>query len=289
MPVYSRKYLRQTLGKSYIRDTLATITDTDALPNTPFNQRFSADVSLSGQGLYANSTIYVTGPDDEYRCSSFNAGSGNWLTRQVLATVVASGSEFEIHSRLPATEKNLMLDETIKRLRVHQEVGFSTGTGGADFFNIEGAASPNYIVDVLDAYWFANPAGSLDRDMQRFDDIRLVLTGSGRELRVAPAPGGSAQVILDAILQMTLGQLSTATVNLPDDRWVLAGAAAGCYNLLIQNAPGQNVGNIEKQAQSWAREFIRLSGHFAPLYTRKIRLEEPEDLTALGYPGRLVW
>lgn len=297
MPVVSRKALRQTLGKVYIRDTIvATSPATAASVAQPYYSPLYADAGLAGQGLYQNATIrqsqIVVAPtpflENDYRVASFNAGSGGWVTQQIIQnTSWGSGSEFEVHSRISAAEKDLAIDETLKGIRVRQEVGIATGTAGADFFSIEGAASPNYITDLLDVYWFANPSGSLDRDLRHFTDFHLVMTATGREIRVAPAPGGSAQLVLDAILTLTLNSQSSATLNIPDDRWVLAGAAARCYDLLIANAPGQNAGELANRRGEWATEFTKLSSRFAPNYARTVRLEEPEDLSSLA--GLLTW
>jgi len=268
---------------------VSSTTLTAALPaaaGAVFNNPRFIDPGLAGQGLNVNANIWhLTGAYD-YRVASFNAASGQYVTGQFIEATIAVGDEFYFYSRPSTTEKNAAIDETLKRLSFQQEVGIPTGTAGADFFSIEGAASPHYIADVLDAYWFANPAGSLDRDLRRFDDFRLVTTATGREVRVSPAPGGSAQLVLDAILNLTLGLAEAATINLPDDdRWLLSGAAVNCYNLLLQNAPGQNAGNLETRRSDWARIFTDLSGKRKPEDARKVRLGEPEDATSLwGLP-----
>ncbi len=289
MPVYTRRGLRQTLGRGYIRDMVSSTTQTAAnaaAAGAIFNNPRFIDPGLAGQGLYANANIWhLTGAYD-YRVASFNAASGQYVTGQFIEATISVGDEFEVHSRLSATEKNNAIDETLKRLAFRQEVGLPTGTAGQDFFAIENAASPNYIVDVLDAYWFANPTGTLDRDLRRFDDIHLVTTATGREIRVAPAPGASAQLVLAAILTVTLGPTEAATVNLPDDdRWLLAGAAANCYNLMIQDTPGQNDAAMSIRRAEWSRIFTDLSAKRTPEYVRKVRLGEPEDATSLwGLP-----
>jgi hypothetical protein len=290
MPVYNRRGLRQTLGRDYIRDMVSSTTGTFVAPATlgaAFGNPRFIDSGLAGQGLGVNTHIWHNAGGFDYRVSSMNTGSGQYVTGQFIEATIAVGDEFEVHSRLSASEKNAMIDETLKSIRVQQEVGIATGTAGADFFTIEGAASPHYISDVLDAYWFANPDGSLDRTLYRFTDIRLVMTGSGREIRVNPAPGGSAQLMLDAILTLTLGGSEGAAITIPDDTWLLAGAAARCYNLMIQAAPGQNAGELANRRTEWANQFSQLSTRFAPSYTRTVRLEEPED--ANSPIGLLTW
>lgn len=280
MPVFSRKDLRQLLGMSYTRDIVFSKVPSLATP--AFMNAIFADSSLTGQSLYENASlrhITQTNIDADYRVSSFNTGSGAFVTSQlqVAFATLNVGDEFEVHSRLSALEKDRALDDTIKRIRVRQEVGISTGTGGPAFYSIESTTAPYRVVDVLDAYYFASPDGSMTRGQQRFDDIQIVTTGSGRELRISPALGSSQQIILDAILELTLNFGSQATINIPDDEWVLAGAAAKCYDLMIQNTPGQNAGELVNRRKEWAGRFSALSSRFAPYpYERKIRLGETD-------------
>lgn len=278
MPTYSRKTLRQALGVLFIRDTYVGLTEftfNSLTVGVAFGLNKLADTTLTTQSLYENATVrHVVMPSIDYRVASFNAGSGAVWSAQIAQGTVSYHDEFEIHSRLPATEKDLAIDDTIKRIRVRQEVGFMVTVDNEAFFTIEGVASPHYVSDVLDVYYFANPYGSLTRDKRYFQDVRIVTTASGRELRIKPTIMGSQQIILDAVLELTLGSDSTATLNLPDDRWVLAGAAARCYDLMIQTAPGQNAGELAKRRAEWAGEFTRLSGRFAGPWERKIRLNE---------------
>ncbi len=286
MPTFSNRQLRQILGTSYVGDTFVGVNEF-TFPNLTYSGSFGLnqliDLSLSGQNLYENATIRhiatgaASGSTFDYRVSSFNTGLGTFITTQFIQATVNNQDTFEVHTRLPPAQKDLAIDDALKSIRVRQEIGMMTGTGGAEFYDIEAAASPHYISDILDVYYFASPGGSLDRDQRRFDDVRMVNTGSGREIRVQPIIQGSQQIILDAILELTMGAGDTATITIPDDRWLLAGAAARCYNFMIQNTPGQNAGELAKRRAEWASEFTRLSGRFAPNYARKIRLEEPNS------------
>ncbi len=278
MPVVSRKTLRLALGQSYLRDTITgntalSLGTTTPIALTVLDSR-QANLAYSGQNLYDSAFVRVASTD--YLVASFNAGSGAFVSQQIVFVAVASGTDYELSNRVSAADKDLMLDDTIQKIRIKQEVPLQS-TQDAMFYSIEGVASPHYVSRVLDAYYFANPSSSLARDLHRFKDLRVVMTGSGRELRVNPALGGSNQIIIEAILAPTLGSGDAATLNIPDMRWVLAGATARCYDLIIQTAPGQNEGNLAKRRAEWGGEFTRLTGRFAPLYDQKIRFGDPGE------------
>jgi len=241
MPVYSRRTLRQALGQSFLNDTILSTTNgtgnLNAVGGAFWNAGQFADTSLTNQNLYENATIEhhaigaASGQDFDYRVSSFNTASGAFVTSMILQATISSGDSFEVHSRLEPGLKDLAIDDAIKRIRVRQEVGIMTGTAGLEYVSLEGAASPHYISRVEDAYYFASPLGSLFRDRRRLTDYEVVMTGSGREIRTDPILSGTQQLVIDAILELTLGASDFATVNIPDDRWVLAGAAAKAYDL----------------------------------------------------------
>lgn len=288
MPVYQRRTLRQALGQSYISDViLATTTAAQAasVANVAFtNYALFADTTLSGQNLYENATVRhlattpaASGQAYDYRVASMNVGSGAFIIGAVLQATVVVSDSFELHQRISPAEKDLAINLKLKELRVRQEVGIMSGTGGQTFVAIDTAASPHAIMDVLDAYVFTTPLGSLSRGRANLDDLRMVMTPTGREIRFSGALGGTQQLVLDAILELTLGASEFATINLPDDAWLLNGAAAKSYDLIIQSAPGQNSGSLEQRRKEFAQAFSRLSTRFMPQMEHRIRLEDPVE------------
>lgn len=276
MPTFSRKTLRQDLGTNYLRDTVLGNTSQSLNNGVAFAvlDSFQANADYSGQGLYQNAYIRVASGD--YLVGSFNAPSGAFVSAQLTVAAIASGSDYELSQRLSAVEKNRTIDNTLLETPIHQEVALSS-TQDLQVYSIEGVASPHYVSDVLDVYYFSNPTGTLNRSLRRFDDVRLVTTATGREVRVKPAIAGSQQIVLDAILTLTLGSGDGATVNIPSEDWILAGAAARCYDFLIQTAPGQNVGELRNRRAEWAAKRSRLSATYAPLIARKLRFEDPRE------------
>jgi hypothetical protein len=151
---------------------------------------------------------------------------------------------------------------------------------GLHVYTLDGAASPHLILDVLDAYWFATPSGSLGKGKQSFTDTGVVMTATGRELWVEPALGASMQVVLDAVLTLTLGAADTATVNMPvDDRWLLNMAAAKAMDFLIRKAPGQNRGQLVQDRADFAAQVTRLAPRNQPQVDRTLEglLDDPWD------------
>lgn len=278
MPIFSRQMLRALLTTDYLRDGIvSTLTATGFLGSVNLIDSTQADLSLTGQALYQRAWLKHNGM--ELRVASFNVFSGAYISLQIAGTLVVSGGTYERHDSLPPSDKDRALNDTIKRVRVRREVAIPT-VPGLNLYNLDTAGSPNLILDVLDAYYFTNPTGTLGRDQARLDDFTIVATATGRELRIEPALGQSQQLVLDAILTLTLGAGDTATINIPDDRWVLSGAAAKAYDLLIRKTPGQQRGALEKDRREFATEFSRLSSRFQPQIDRSIAslLDEPFDV-----------
>lgn len=276
MPTYARKYLRQTLGQTYLRDVVlgTTALSLDAGAVVAVLDSVQADPSFSGDRPYERAYLRVASAD--YRVGSFNTGSGAFVTLQTARNPIASGADYEVSSKLSAADKDLALDDTVRRLRVRQEVAVNS-VERESFYPIDGAASPYALDRVLDVQYFGDPTNSLSRQLRRLEDWRIVTTASGRELRIKPALAMSLQLVLDAILIPSLGADDAATLNIPSDRWVLAGAAARCYDFQVQGAPGQQVDNLLKLRAGWAAEFSRLSALFAPNIEEAVRFHEPGD------------
>ena len=216
----------------------------------------------------------------ELRVASFNVGSGAYISAQYAATVVLSGGTYEFHQMLAPSDKDRSLDDTVKRLRTLKEVGLPTMDGN-HIYTIDGAASPNTIIQVLDVYFFQNPTGSLSRGLSRVNNWAVVTTATGNELRIDPALAQSQQLVMMALLTLSLPASDTATIDIPDERWVLSGAAAKCYDLLIRKTPGQSRGQYEKDRAEFARTFSRLSQSYQPTVTRTMQglLGDPDSWT----------
>ena len=275
MPTFNRKGLRQRVGVVRLRECLLGTTQM-AVSVGSFVQvmdPFLADLGLSGQSKYVGQKLRVASVD--YRVASFNFQSGALFCQQAAQYAILSGADFEMHARVTAHELDLCLDEVLKGVRIQQEVGIPT-IDGAMFYTIDGAASPNLIVDVGNVYFFGSPNGSLDRKRGDVVNFNLVATATGRELRLGSGLGGSQQIVLDALLEMTLLADDAATINLQHQDWVLWGAAAEAYNLAIQNAPGQDSTLMEKRRAEAARMFTKLSAKRQQTLARRMQFDAPE-------------
>lgn len=287
MPVYSKKQLRRDLSAQFIHDSLDTIPWTSELAGAPYGStvqiralRF-ADTEASGQGLYKGAWLFlessVATPDasatwDQYLVATFNVANGAFTSGQPARSAYANDAEFEIHTRVAPLDKNVAIDETIVRMRVRQEVGLTT-IDGAMFYTIDGAASPFTIDRILDVHLSANPSGSQNQDIRHIQDWQVVSTATGNQLRIRYAVAGSQQLWMDCILTPTLGG-ELATLNIPDERWILAGAAARCYDFMIQAAPAQQVTQLMQRRAEYAAEYSRLSTRFQPSYDQPVRLHD---------------
>lgn len=204
------------------------------------------------------------------RVASFNTASGAFVTAMVAATLAVSGGTYELHSLMAPDEKDLAINDVILRTKRVQEVGIST-IDGNHIYTMNAAASPHQIEQVLDCYYFQNVSGSLSRGLSRLNNWQVVDTPTGPELRIDPSLAQSQQLVMLAILTLTLGAADTATINIPDERWVLSGAAAKCYDMLIRKTPGQSRGQYEKDRREFAATYSRLSQSFAPRITRTMQ------------------
>ena len=92
-------------------------------------------------------------------------------------------------------------------------------------------------------------------------------------MRIDPAIGGSAQLILDAITTLTLGAADTATVNVPDERLVLFGAEAECWQMVIKSAPRGTVDVYAGYRDAAARQYAALAKNFKTPVDRPLRID----------------
>lgn len=231
----------------------------------------TSDLSLSGQGVYVGATIRFAGTD--LRVASFNVATGAYVAQNAgggySAANAVSGAEYERHEMLPPADKDRAIDETVKRLWVRQEVAIDS-VEKARIYPL-----PDGVIDVLDCYYVASPAGTLDRDRRRLTRFDTVVTLTGVELRIDPALMASQQIVLDAITSVSLGTADYATVNVPDERLVLFGAEAQCWDLMVRRAPRGTADEYRALRNEAARQFNLLSARFKVPVDRPLRLHDP--------------
>ncbi len=281
MPTFFRQDLRQAVGIIRMKECTvgtAQLTVNAGQSVVAFDPNY-ANLDLSGQNIYQRSYLRAGGAD--YRVGSFNYASGAWVSAQIAMATIASGSVFEVHERISARDLDLCIDEAILQMRIDREVGIPS-VDGHTFYTLDGAASPNTIMDIQNVYVFASPDNSLDRVRRDFSQQDIAFTGSGMELRLPNGIGGSQQIVLDALLQLTLAAGEAATINLPARDWVLWGAAAQAYHMLIQKAPGQDAKILEQRRAEAARAYTKLTQRRQPPVDRRISFETP-----LSGQGRL--
>jgi len=268
--VYSRQTLRRLLGTAHLMDTyVGQVAATTPIVNYSINllDGALADLSLSGQGLYVGSWVWLSGA--EFRVASFNVASGALVSQAATtATIAVQGAEYERHDAVRPSDKNRALDEAIKRLRVRQEVGLQ-GIDGRTAYPL-----PASVEQVLGGYYFASPDGTASRGQTRLNAVRVVTTGSGPEVRIDPAIGGSQQLVLDAITTPTLGSAETATVSIPDERLVLYAAEAECWGMLTRDAPVGAMASYRERQNQAALQHARLAARYAVPVDRVLRLDE---------------
>lgn len=264
MPVVSRVQLRQHLGQLKLRDTyVGTVTVSCAAGASAFILDAAiANVAFSGEAMNARTWVRVLANASttmDFRVATFNTGSGAYQTLQNATAAIQAGVQYEHHRKTSAAEKDRCIDGIVGRLWTRQEVPIATIQGALVY-------SLGLGYKIFGVKYFAQPDGSLDRAPgQLLPGWNIVLTGSGtRELRLPEggALGASQQIILDAQVRASLGSADTATVNIPDEDWVLDGAAARCYQGLWADAPGKEAGKYQALATAHAKLFIDNIGRF---------------------------
>lgn len=273
--ILSRKQLRRDLGTLRLKECTIGTTSVSLGAGATLSlvdAALLANPDYSGQELYVRAHVRVG--SDDYRVGSYNPLSGGLYSAQTLRNAIASGADFEIHERLSAAELDACLDQTILDLRVQREVGIPS-VDGAWFYTLDHAASPNTIIDYREVYYFAQPDGSLNRQRIDLPTARVVTTATGTELRLGQSLAASVQLVIDAYLQLSLPASDDATINIPDRDWVLWGAAARAYDLMIQNAPGQEETHLMQRRAEAARAFSRISQRKQPSIDHKLTFEAP--------------
>jgi hypothetical protein len=279
--VLQRKQLRRDLATRRLNDGIYGTIAASAGGAPVGSAVLATDVRLalpdfSGQQMYQFGFLRVASVD--YRVGSFNVNTGAFVSVAAAINAIASGADFEVHQKLSAPQMDSALDETILRMGAQRiEVGIPS-VPGALFYDITTVGSPNFrVTSVLDAYYYADPSNSLNRDRRNFTQEAVVLTGSGVEFRAEYALAASMQLILDALVTYTLGAADAATINLPDEETVLWGAAARCYDTLIADSPGQETNLYEKRRKEAVMQFNRLATKQAPQIDKKLTFETPFD------------
>lgn len=292
MPVYSRRGLGQNLAFNYINDALLG-TNEVSLPQAAQSvfvlDDIYVDLSLSGMGLYQGAWIYQN--SQQYQVASYNVASGAFVSQQRARDTVTQDA-FEIHHLLSPQDKQRTITETVRGLRVRREIT-TPAVEGAEFYDIDSLGGGQAVIDILDVYAYAAPAGSLSRDKRSVHWWKVQTGGSGLELRLYPGLSASWHLGVDAILDLTLGASLDATIELPHQEWVLAGAAARCAEMLTRTRPADAAMRRQRGNQpppqyqppppqywagkqrEWAREFTRFSHIYAPRRATKQQLGEP--------------
>jgi hypothetical protein len=273
LPVVSRKYLRQALGRVHLRDTYVGATTASwgwAAGSIQIIDGNLADLSGSGQNWYVGSTVYYSGVD--VRVATFNVATGALLSQAAGLTFpnnIASGSEYERHDVLSGTEKNRALDDAVQRLRDRREVTIDTVADAHVY------ALPDEVALALGTSYFASPTATLDRQQRRLSRAEVVATATGLELRIDPALGASQEIVIDAIVTVSLGAGDAATVNIPDERLVLYAAEATCWDLMVRKAPRGTADEYRRLRDEAARQYSLLAKNFKVPVDRPLRLDNP--------------
>lgn len=266
MPVYSRKQLRQDLGRYYLRDTIvSTTTSSQPSGNQCLVDSVQADPAFSGESLHARAWLRVGGIDR--RVASFNTGSGAFVWVQP-GSAQGSGSEYEVHSMLSPADKDAALNLAIMALPIRRE--YPLAAASAQHFYSLGTD----ILQVWRARYFADPAHSLDRQSRNFSWWAVVDTPTGRELRIVPALTGTEQIVLDALVRATLGSADAATVNLPEDRWALYGAESHCWSFLIKQGSSREIKQYERSALRAAAKFREITSRHIAM-SKEVEFDDP--------------
>ena len=272
MPTFARKSLRQTIAqlfdaKTWVGTTAGSI---GANGSVFFIDQQNANPAFSGERLYDRAWLYHPDTQQTFRVASFNAASGAWVTAQTTSTTIQSGSTFEVHPRLSPVQLHQCMERTVARFRARQEVAINA-IDAAMQYPMDVAASPATIRKTLNVFYYARPTATDNRDKRYFRWWGPHITASGTsELQVDPPVASGAQIVIDAIVDMTLGAAETATLNLPDDMWLHSGALMHAYNLLIQQAPGQSAGELAARRAEWGHQFRQFHANYMPLIDRSI-------------------
>lgn len=274
MVVIQRKQIRQSLGLNRIGGYLVGTSALSLGANAAFGamDRRYANPDFSGENLYQRAWVRVASVT--YQVGSFNAPSGAWVSGQFLINAVPSGADFEVSEKINPDDLDRFIDETIARIPVRQEVGLQS-IDGATYYGLEGVASPHTIKNVMAVYYFGNPSSTVNRDRHEFIRHEIVTTPTGLELRIPAdqALGASMQIMIDAILRMSLGPNDAATFNIPDPEWVTWGAAARAYNSMLAAAAQTDKKALKEQRDDAAREFTTLSWRYMPEIYKELTFE----------------
>lgn len=274
MPIYSRRTLRQRLGQEWLHDSVIGTTSGQCDIGTALTALDSAqqDPTASGEQLFQKHYLRMLGSAGviaDARVASFNTGSGAFVSAVLAATTVYSGMPYEVAALISPADKDRALDTVIRDVRIRQRLPIWAIDQGRIY------SLGDEVRDVADVYYQSDPTGSLDKGESPIPWFRFDQTGSGNQLRIAGSLVPSQQLIVDALVTVSLGANDLATVNVPSDSWVLAGAAARCYWMMEQQAPGKEAAAYRQRRAEAANQYTRLSARFQPFVTRRTMLDEP--------------
>lgn len=271
METSSRRSLRQKLGQWYLRDTIVGETTGCWGATASFTVWAAnlADLTLSGEQLYQRAVIRLLDGSSnlqDVRVASFNTGSGAFLTLMVGATTIASGTAYEIHTLLSPSEKDQALTYVSERLRTGEEYPINA-IDGLSVYTVD-----PFVRDIQNVRIAAYPVES--HNMRDVAWWKLSVASFGNQyLEIRPAPVASERIVVDAIVNRGLETDEQDTIYLPNEDWLLSGAAAHCYWLLERRAPAQNVKPFQDARRELALRFQRLSRRYQPHVERKIQLD----------------
>lgn len=274
MPIYNRRTLRRSLGRYYLNDTvLGTTSGSWGTQAGSMNiiDSSKADPTASGEELYHRHWMRLLGSAgfiQDVRVGSFNTGSGAFLTAVTTVTAIFSGMPFEVHALISPVDKDEVIDEAIKDVRIQQEYPIWSIEDGHVY------SLGSNIQDILDVRYFSTPTDSLNLGEHKLDWWKYEVTATGNQLRINPSLPASYQLILNALLEVSLGAGDLATVNLISPKPILWSAAARCLWMIEQQAPAKEAEVYAKRRQQAAREATRLYRRLQPKITRKIMLDE---------------
>ncbi len=278
MPIYSRRQLRQRLGREFLLDTI--VGTTTKSQNLIWDET-QADPTASGEVLYTRAWARVQSttnlPYYSARVSSFNTLSGHFIISPTLA--LAPSINYEIHQKLSPAEKDRALDAVIKDIRFEHNFPIWSIENGHIY------SLGDDVLDVVDVKYYSNPTDSLNLGEHTPKYFRYERAQVGSQyLLLDPSLPASYRLIIKALVTTSLQSAETfstngwtgdeATIYLPSDDWVLAGAMVRCLWNLEQNSPGQESTMYRGRRREMANMYTKLSRRFQPVVTRKIQLGE---------------
>lgn len=274
MPVINRRDLRQRLGREWIHDTVVFNTSGSWGLQTGSMTMHAADLAdptASGENMYERHwmrLIATVGDNQDLRIGSFNTGSGAFIQAVTLVSTSVSGRTVEVHSMLSPVDKDRALNSVIRDVRVLREHPIWAIDNGHVY------SLGDDIYQIHDVRYLSDPSDSLNLGEHKLRWWKYEVTATGNQLRIDPSLPASYQLILKALVAVSLGAGELATVNLPSEDMILWGAAARCYWMIEQSSPGQETAIYKARRAEAAKEYTRLAMRFQPYRHQRPMLDE---------------